>query len=269
MLKICELCNKEFKPNKRGQIYCSRVCSNKSRAKGKKTVKCNYCNKDIVRYPSEILDKNYCSKTCLKSFIKENHQTTVKCNICGKEFVRQKSHADKVLNNYCSYECSAKGFSKNHTGENHPGFLNTYTECAYCHKEIYRKRAVLKKNKNSFCSSGCKNKWESENLSGINSHHYNENITDAERVRGRKYYEYRQWRIRVYERDEYTCQICGFDNGGILNAHHLNGYNWDKKNRTNVDNAVTLCELCHSNFHNIYGYGNNTKEQFQEHVKTL
>ncbi len=29
-------------------------------------------------------------------------------------------------------------------------------------------------------------------------------------------------------------------------------------------NGITLCEKCHDNFHLHYGYGDNTKEQFEE-----
>lgn len=51
--------------------------------------------------------------------------------------------------------------------------------------------------------------------------------------------------------------------GGNLVAHHLNGYNWDVENRFNLDNGITLCEDCHIEFHRIYGFGNNTKKQFE------
>ena len=32
----------------------------------------------------------------------------------------------------------------------------------------------------------------------------------------------------------------------------------------NVDNGIPLCNECHQDFHMIYGYGNNTEEQFLE-----
>lgn len=62
-----------------------------------------------------------------------------------------------------------------------------------------------------------------------------------------------------------ACQLCG-EYGQKLVVHHLNGYNWDKENRYNVDNGVTLCEKCHKAFHKIYRNGNNTKEQYIEYA---
>lgn len=91
---------------------------------------------------------------------------------------------------------------------------------------------------------------------------YNPNKTDEERILNRDYYAIIEWRMNVYKRDNYTCRVCGDDKGNNLNAHHLNGYNWDIENRTNVDNGVTLCDVCHNNLHKSFGYGNNTKKQF-------
>lgn len=51
---------------------------------------------------------------------------------------------------------------------------------------------------------------------------------------------------------------------GELVVHHLDGYAWCKEKRTNVYNGITLCENCHLNFHSQYGYGNNTREQFEK-----
>lgn len=106
-----------------------------------------------------------------------------------------------------------------------------------------------------------------EELKGDTSPLWNPNKSQLEREQSRKISGYRSWRQEVYERDNYTCQCCGDNKGGNLNAHHLNGYNWDKEHRTDIDNEITLCEKCHKEFHDLYGRGNNTKEQFKEFLK--
>lgn len=102
---------------------------------------------------------------------------------------------------------------------------------------------------------------------GEKSPNWKPELTEEDRLARRSDPEYNKWRTSVFERDGYTCQICGNDTGGMLNAHHLNGYNWDVKNRHNIKNGITLCVDCHSDFHKVYGKGDNTKEQFKEYLK--
>ena len=94
---------------------------------------------------------------------------------------------------------------------------------------------------------------------------WNAELTEEERLIKRAYPEYTEWRTQVFERDKYTCQICGDNKGGNLVAHHLNGYHWDKKARVDINNGVTLCESCHDDFHSIYGYGDNNIFQFAQY----
>jgi len=108
-----------------------------------------------------------------------------------------------------------------------------------------------------------------ESIKGENSPHWNPELTDKERYERRKYPEYKEWRTKVYERDNYTCQCCGDNKGHNLVAHHLNSHDWAKSERTDVDNGLTLCDVCHTDYHNIYGYGDNTKEQFDEYLEEL
>ena len=77
--------------------------------------------------------------------------------------------------------------------------------------------------------------------------------------------KYVRWYKKVFIRDNYTCKHCGKRGKGNLNAHHLESYSDNEELRYNIDNGITLCEKCHKNFHKIYGYGNNTKEQFYEY----
>lgn len=101
--------------------------------------------------------------------------------------------------------------------------------------------------------------------SGINNHNWNNNLTEDERTEKRNKLEYKDWIKKIFDRDKYTCMYCSKKgNGKNLNAHHLNGYNWCVNQRYDVNNGVTLCEKCHKNFHSLYGYGDNTREQFDE-----
>ena len=98
-----------------------------------------------------------------------------------------------------------------------------------------------------------------------NNSRWNPNKTQEEREMGRNYPEYTEFIRKVIARDNYTCQCCGNKNTKHdVEVHHLDGYDWCKEKRIDETNGVTLCETCHKNFHSIYGYGNNTKEQFEE-----
>ena len=76
-------------------------------------------------------------------------------------------------------------------------------------------------------SCGC---WVQDGMSRQreNKHwRWNKDLTHEDRAKNkiawRDYPEYDEWRARVYERDDYTCQICG-ERGGRLQAHHLYSY---------------------------------------------
>jgi 5-methylcytosine-specific restriction endonuclease McrA len=57
---------------------------------------------------------------------------------------------------------------------------------------------------------------------------------------------YREWRKAVFDRDDYTCLICG-QRGGILNADHIKKFADHPEFRFDVTNGRTLCKDCHLN----------------------
>jgi HNH endonuclease len=56
--------------------------------------------------------------------------------------------------------------------------------------------------------------------------------------------EYRLWREAIFERDNYTCQICG-QRGGKIIADHILPFAYFPAIRLALNNGRTLCKECH------------------------
>jgi predicted RNA-binding Zn-ribbon protein involved in translation (DUF1610 family) len=82
-----------------------------------------------------------------------------------------------------------------------------------------------------------------------------------EGTRIRQSAEGKAWTYDILSKANFTCIKCQV-RGGSLHAHHLNAFNSYPEQRFNLDNGVCLCHDCHEAFHEVYGKGNNTKEQF-------
>lgn len=84
---------------------------------------------------------------------------------------------------------------------------------------------------------------------GSLSSNWNPKLTNKDRVRRRNINENKVWRKRVFEEDDYTCQECGDNSSGNLNAHHIKSYKDYKKLRHDVTNGITMCYDCHKRLH--------------------
>lgn len=100
---------------------------------------------------------------------------------------------------------------------------------------------------------------------GKEHYRYNDNITDEDRFNTRDLsHEYREWRLSVYRKFNFACDICGCSstNDNKIVAHHLNSWDEHEDERYDVDNGVVLCQKCHIDFHKKYGYGKNNLSQY-------
>lgn len=83
---------------------------------------------------------------------------------------------------------------------------------------------------------------------GKESHSYKDGKL-VERRGQRFSMEYKRWRFDVYSRDKFTCQNCGDNRGGNLNAHHIKHFATHPNLRFEISNGITLCESCHEKEH--------------------
>lgn len=70
--------------------------------------------------------------------------------------------------------------------------------------------------------------------------------------------EYVDWRIKVFERDDYTCRECG-SRGVTLHADHIKPFAYFPELRLVIENGRTLCVPCHKKTDT---YGGRAKKIF-------
>lgn len=149
----CKYCNKSFKPRKRygyenqpDQQYCSRKCyftHRKEMTGGRLAVgTCAECGKEVRRWPSQMHEINYCSKSCAN---KANHpinnpdkeylpQVPRNCLNCDKQFFifPYRQHIAKFCSRDCYYDYKATTQPKPRQN----GLRNFPHQCMICEFNI-------------------------------------------------------------------------------------------------------------------------------------
>jgi len=206
--------------------------------------------------------RNEC-KACMNEL---NKRYKLTCENCGKVF---KTHFKEQQ--CCSRECSNEFIIKTEKRKNEKHWNwsggGLFLKCEWCGKKASKKKHQAEKNIYNYCSRQCNGKHAEfiGRFVGENSTSYNPELTEEDREDRRKKPEHKKWTKEVYKKDNFACVICGTKRN--LQAHHIDGYNWCKEKRTDVNNGATLCKEHHKDFHNEYGYGWNNKEQFEEFLK--
>ena len=169
-LLVCLECGKEFTSQNKEQKFCSRKCAGKQRSKNFKNnpqynrveVPCEYCNKPIKVYRSEIKQgkHHFCSIKCCGKWQSENRRgenhPNWNPNLTDKERITKRNYEEynncvrKVLkrDNYTCRKCGDKrgGNLNAHHIRNYSEHSNLRTSvengitlCEDCHKEFHIK----------------------------------------------------------------------------------------------------------------------------------
>lgn len=179
---------------------------------------CAFCN---VEKEVSSTHRKFCSHKCFTENRKKITQATKLCLFCKKEFIaRKKSGSNYPEKKYCDYVCASRGKIR---------------------KRGYSLSAEHRRKIGESQRGHLANNWRG----GV----YKEE--DAQRRRA----SYKQWRKNVFERDGYTCVLCG-KRGGELNADHIKSFALYPDLRTDVSNGRTLCVPCHKS---TSTYGTNVK----------
>lgn len=80
-------------------------------------------------------------------------------------------------------------------------------------------------------------------FSGSNNKNWKGGVTSVHKTI-RNSYRFKNWRLRVFKRDNYTCQNCG-KRGGELHPDHIKQFAYHEDLRFDVANGRTLCKNCH------------------------
>jgi hypothetical protein len=287
VLVNCSFCckQKEIPENHFGRVenhYCDQSCyaehmkvvrrGENNHNYNRKNVPCSGCGKETPVTPFRLENHKYffCSNECYKENIGKyytgennpNYREAPKacCDYCGEVFSRNNAELNRAENNFCSRDCYFDWVRENKSIT----FLTI--KCAYCGEEALRTPSSIKNKKNVYCSRECRHEHQSELYKREGHPLWDPSKSDEEREKGRNIPGYEEWRQSVYTRDKFTCVCCGDSRGGNLVAHHKDGYHWCKERRIDVTNGVTLCEECHSDFHDIHGFWYNTESQYSEWI---
>lgn len=174
---------------------------------------CAHCDGIFVKKPSTSVrawaEVRYCSKTCYTA--------------------AQKGVDALGINRYrgAAHNKGKPGLS----GRDNPNWRGggVHLRCQNCgadfHVEQYRA------DRAKFCSNRC------------SEQHRDEGKTSEQR-RIRDSAAYAEWRRSVFQRDNYTCVMCGV-RGGHLHADHIKRFADFPDLRLDICNGRTLCASCH------------------------
>jgi len=184
----------------------------------------------------------YCSQQCAWSYshlkLKREDRN---CVMCSKSFYPKS--APQV---YCSIKCGNDSRVGKSVNAQHIITDEIREKQSRAQKLKYKQGFVVwNKGLKGFMRGDKSPNWGKIRLDmrGENNPNWKGGITN-DTLSKRRNTEYYSWRLKVFNKDNYTCQICDQYNG-YLHADHIKSWKDYLELRFDVNNGRTLCRACH------------------------
>lgn len=219
---------------------------------------CKKCNLIFLHLGNGKRVKKYCSQECFSLYMQKERY----CEGCGLKLIYNKENK-RTNKKFCSKECSThyreQGITDEHKknislGKKGVKLSDKHRESLSLVKKgkpiihlITHKEEIS--NKISLALRGKPQPW---NRGENHPRYIDGGKAQWQRQKAMGRVEYKEWRRKIFERDNYTCQICG-EKGKRLNADHILSWKDYPDLRYDLDNGRTLCVKCHKNTSNYGG----------------
>jgi len=173
----------------------------------------------------------------------------IKCVVCGK--IRRYSPSHAKVRKCCSKTCGYKYLSLNYSGKkSKAGFRNASVKlnCKICGKLFTEFKSRIKDGRGIYCSKQCTFEGQKNYSKGENNPNWLGGRTEENDLfKGQGWWE--KLRMKIYTRDNFTCQICGikctrYNNKTKIQCDHIIPRFVEENH--NEDNLWTLCNSCHT-----------------------
>ena len=206
----------------------------------------------IVGANGSIGRKRCCSRQCANTITnagKKKPTQLRRCAYCDKEFVVKRGVNPKKR--HCSHQCANQATAPIRATKISESLIrNTYAKGMKHTEELKAKMSARLRGNNY--RLGIPHTVETlrqaaERMKGSKNHQYVDGFCKERHGERRvlaQQLDYKLWRKTVFERDDFTCQICG-RRGGKLQADHIKPWASYPELRFDVSNGRTLCVSCH------------------------
>lgn len=196
-----------------------------------KEIECFYCKGKALAF---YKNRRFCSQQCAHKARYVPSQRTGEnrpCVYCGEIFYIPRNRTNRKTV-FCSQDHAIAFWQQKAHRMN----------CIVCGAEFFCQPSQVRLRNRRTCSVKCRAAMQTKEA--IERARIEQPTPAVMRRRIRYSKRMKDWRLSVFQRDNYTCQGCG-ERGGYLEADHIKPFALFPELRFDLSNGRTMCRPCH------------------------